>query len=227
LEPNQLNATIETSLPGYGGILPQVGKQNLFCPGEGTKTSTTTINKDAEANLRNTCDNEGSLLYLRSECKQKVASLCTGCNGLQHTGNSIRLALGQFCTDLAFPRSFDDSECLGYAFRIIEIESLGRAWLSRCEGRRHGRFPGGGNANPLYRMRTPSLSVLSCQAGNVHSAGCETSVAESLYLLQQPAYDCSLRSLSGNNSKASSHPPCPVSRNLECQWAIFVQQSEC
>jgi hypothetical protein len=132
----------------------------------------------------------------------------------------------EVCTDLALPGSSIINNISSYACRIIEIESFGRhTFSSRQEV---GRLVplAEGNANPLYPMRTPSLSALPFPSGNVHSGGCETSFAERLYLLQQPAYDCTLGSLSGNNSKPSSHPPCPVGRNLKCQWAIFMQ-SEC
>ena len=80
---------------------------------------------------------------------------------------------------------------------------------------------------PLYRWRKSTLGALSTRAGNVHPVGCEKPVAESVYLLQQPAYDCRLASLSGKQLKASSHPPCPVSRNLKCQWAMVKKQPEC
>src|SRR5580704_14008050 len=101
--------------------------------------------------------------------------------------------------------------------------SFDSARLSRCEEGSRVRSTTRADVNPLYLMRNPSLGPVSRPDGNVHPAGCETSFAESLYLLQQPAYDCSLASLSGNNSKPSSHPPCPVSRNLKCKRAIFVQ----
>jgi hypothetical protein len=60
------------------------------------------MNKDADANVTNTTDNQGSLLYLWSECKQKVASLCIGCNGLQLARFGSRISLGSSVHFLAF-----------------------------------------------------------------------------------------------------------------------------
>jgi len=82
----------------------------LFCPGEGTRTLAIAT-KDAEANLRNQ-QHKGSLMYLWSECKQKVASLCTGCNQLQLKRNRIQPLPEQFRTELVSPKSFNDSEHL-------------------------------------------------------------------------------------------------------------------
>ncbi len=44
---------------------------------------------------------------------------------------------------------------------------------------------------------------------NLHPLTYEKSVAESVYLLQQPAYECSLHSLSGNQLIAEFPSPVP------------------
>jgi hypothetical protein len=63
----------------------------------------------------------------------------------------------------------------------------------------------------LYLMRISSLGVSSTYVEILRSLIDEKSGAEIVYLLQQPAYDCSLASLSGNQlSRPSSRPPCPI-----------------
>ena len=66
------------------------------------------------------------------------------------------------------------------------------------------------DVEPLYRQRSPSLGVLSFDLENLHPHKREKFVAESVYLLQQPAHDCSLVSLSGNQLR--SRVPIPLAR---------------
>ena len=64
---------------------------------------------------------------------------------------------------------------------------------------------------PSLVMRKSSLRLGSPVDRNLHSAAYEKSVAESAYLLQQPAYDCRLASLSGDNSSEFPLDPQDIS----------------
>jgi hypothetical protein len=60
-------------------------------------------------------------------------------------------------------------------------------------------------------MRNPSLGILSAYDEKLRPLGYEKLVAESVYLLQPSAHDCSLGSPSGNQTQIlSSRPPCPA-----------------
>jgi len=64
-------------------------------------------------------------------------------------------------------------------------------------------------------MRITSLGVSSIIAEKLRSLSYEKSGAESMYLLQQPAYDCRLGSLSGNQLDTEFPSPLPG------KWEIF------
>ena len=71
-----------------------------------------------------------------SKRSQVFAPVATRCNMREIRSG---LPFEQFCTDLDFPRSFDDSECPSYAFRIIEIESYVRPASQGVRGARKVR----------------------------------------------------------------------------------------
>jgi len=71
----------------------------------------------------------------------------------------------------------------------------------------------GDGVESLYRLRKPSLSVLSLCIENVNSRGNEKSVAESVYLLQQAASECSLTLSLGLQTQ--SKVPIPLARQTE------------
>jgi hypothetical protein len=159
----------------------------------------------------NTSANRGEVYRICSwntrERSQRFALVVAGCDPCEIASDCLRHLE---------PRFFD----LGYdstvgVCSVSSVESIvyAKSWFSSFqqvdEAPRLGRLAGR-RRNSLL-VRSSSLVCLSPRRENLNSRQHEKSVAESVYLLQRPAYECNLSSLSGNQLIAESHPPCPVS----------------
>jgi hypothetical protein len=104
------------------------------------------------------------------------------------------------------------SRTLLKSFRISRIVSGGSTRSAPPGQPNEVRWTAGLTTRPrtLRPMRNPSLGVSSFCRENLHPRQHEKSVAESVYLLQQAAYDCSLASPSGNQLSRVPISHCPI-----------------